>query len=450
MAFRNLFGKKEEPPVTPEDDEPAAETEPDEDAEAESGVAEWEEPADPDRQFRERAVAVIPGGSSTGSKQPATLYGAMSDLAPTHYTRAHGCVITTPTGQTLIDCTMALGSVSLGYADEGVMRAVLEAVANSPVSGLAHVSEVDVAEHLCEVIPCAERVRFLKTGAEGVAAAVRIARVATGRSAVVCSGYFGWHDWANEGQGIPSGVHAHVQRVPFDDLPALEAAIAAAGTDLACVVLEPVVERLPSDGWLAAARAACDRAGAVLIFDEMKTGFRLATGGFQSVASVTPDVAVFGKAMANGFPVAAVVGHADVMSAAGRTWITSTAAGESVALAAVSAVLERYAEVDVCESLARAGRQMRAAVETALVASELPGVTVHGLDQMWFLKFEDAAVETRFLELGATSGILFKRGAYNYAALAHDDEATLVEIERLASTVCVTLKEELEEEMETE
>ena len=441
MPFRKFFGRgNDEPAPAPPDDEVDA---PEEDAEYEEGIPEALPNEDEiDEDWRTRAAAVIPGGSSTGSKRPAALYGEATTTGPSHYLRATGCQIVTASERSLIDCTMALGAVSLGYSDDAVVRAVVQAVANGHVAGLAHVYEVEIAERLCDVIPCAERVRFLKTGADGVSAAVRIARAATGRSTVVCCGYFGWHDWSNSGPGIPASASMQVRRIAFDDVPELEAAVAAAGIDLAAILLEPVIERLPSAEWIAAARAACDRAGAVLIFDEMKTGFRLATGGYQQHADVKPDVAVFGKAMACGLPIAAVVGSAAVMEAAADTWISSTLAGESSSLAAIAAVLERYAEVDVCAALARVGGQMRASLESVIAASGAPGVTVAGLDPMWLLRFEDPLFETHFLERAASLGVLFKRGAYNYPALAHDDDEILAEIERTASTAFVEVLEE--------
>jgi glutamate-1-semialdehyde aminotransferase len=441
MPFRKFFGRgNDDPAPAPPADEVEA---PEEDAEYEDGIPEALPNEDEiDEDWRTRAAAVIPGGSSTGSKRPAALYGEATTTGPSHYLRATGCQIVTASERSLIDCTMALGAVSLGYGDDAVVRAVVQAVANGQVAGLAHVYEVEIAERLCDVIPCAERVRFLKTGAEGVSAAVRIARAATGRSTVVCCGYFGWHDWSNSGPGIPASASMQVQRMTFDDVPALEAAVAAAGTDLAAILLEPVIERMPSAEWIAAARAACDRAGAVLIFDEMKTGFRLATGGYQQLADVKPDVAVFGKAMACGLPIAAVVGSAAVMESAADTWISSTLAGESSSLAAIAAVLERYAEVDVCAALARVGGQMRASLGSVIAASGAPGVTVDGLDPMWLLRFEDPLFETHFLERAASLGVLFKRGAYNYPALAHDDDEILAEIERTASTAFVEVLEE--------
>ena len=391
--------------------------------------------------WRPRAAAIIPGGASTGSKRPEALFGARTGDLPTHFVRASGCRIQTADGRELIDCTMALGAVSLGYADEFVTHAVLEAASNGNVCGLSPALEIDVAERLAELIPCAEQVRFLKTGAEGVAAAVRIARAHTGRSLVIACGYFGWLDWSSDASGVPESVRADIVRVPFDDTDALVTAAGRAGERLAAIVLEPVIERLPSIEWIAAARRACDESGAVLIFDEVKTGFRLKPGGYQELAEVTPDLAVFGKALANGYPLSAVVGRESVMRAADDTWISSTLASETVALAAAGAVLEWHARAEVCESLAEIGAEMRTAVDSAIAASRINGVRTDGLDQMWLLRFDLPERENRFLELAVEAGVLFKRGAYDFASLAHDAE-TVAEIESAASTALVRLREE--------
>jgi glutamate-1-semialdehyde aminotransferase len=379
-----------------------------------------------------RAANVIPGGASTGSKRPDALYGADTDFGPTHFTSAHGCRLTTAAGVELVDCTMALGAVALGYADDAVTRAVTEVIQCGNVAGLSHVLEVQVAERLCAVIPCAERVRFLKTGAEGVAAAVRIARAHTGRSLVLGAGYFGWLDWWSEGPGIPAGAHADFRAIPFDDVEALEASVRHAGDALAAILIEPMVERLPSTEWLEAARRLCDATGAVLVFDEMKTGFRVRRGGVQEYAGVVPDLAVFGKAIANGFPLAAVVGRARVMDAARSTWISSTLAGEAAALAAANAVLDRHDQSDVCGALWRIGDAMRHAVTRAIHASGVTGVHVEGIAPMWFLRFEDEARRPCFLEGALERGVLFKRGAYNFASVAHDD-AAIARIEHAAA-----------------
>ena len=379
--------------------------------------------------MHDRAAATIVGGASTGSKRPEVLYGAAPPAGPTHYREAEGCTIVGADGATYTDCTMALGSVALGYADAGVTARVLDAVKRGNVAAWSPVLEIEVAERLCEVIPCAERVRFLKTGAEAVAAAVRIARAATARSRVVGCGYFGWLDWSSDAGGVPAAVQADYRPVPFDDIAAMEAAVADAGADLAAIVIEPVIERLPSAGWIHRARALCDESGAILIFDEVKTAFRLRTGGYQDLAGVAPDLCTIGKAMANGFPLAAVVGREEIMDAARSTWISSTLASETTALAAAAAVLDRHAAEDVCSALAAVGQSMRAAVRQALDASGYTGATIEGIDAMWMIRFADEADQSRFVARAIAERVIFKRGAYNFASLAHDEAA----IERIGS-----------------
>ena len=430
---------KRKPRPEPEDTPPEPES-------AADGVEEEtdaEEPPEGDvaaeEDWRERA-AIIPGGASTGSKRTEALYGP-EGIGPTHYVSARGCEIVTTDGRELIDCTMALGAVAIGYAEPALTDAVVRAAAQGHVAGLSPAREVHVAEQLCELIPCAEAVRFLKSGAEGVAAAVRIARTYTGRDHVIGSGYFGWLDWSSTGPGIPERVRADFTAVPFDDVPALERAVGDAGDRLAALVIEPVIERLPSEEWIRRARTLCDATGAVLIFDEIKTGFRLRTGGYQELVGVDPDVAVFGKAMANGYPLSAVVGRADVMDAARRTWISSTLASEGVSLAAAEAVIAWHERAEVCEALWETGAEMRAIVRRALAASGTAGIEEQGIDPMWLLRFDDPGRETRFLELAIDAGVLLKRGAYNFAALAHDDDV-LARLEHAISTALVTLREE--------
>ena len=387
----------------------------------------------------DRADAVLPTGASTGSKRVEVLYGGREHDLPSHFASAAGALITDVNGFQYLDCTMALGAVSLGYAEPRVTRAVIDAVSRGNVSALSDYREVEVAERLCGIIPCAERVQFLKSGAEATAAAVRLGRAYTGRERVIACGYFGWHDWCARAPGVPTAVRDFVTWVPFDDVVALEQA--ASGSDFATIVIEPVNERAPSMEWLRRARSLCDAAGAVLVFDEMKTGFRVAPGGYQEVCGVTPDLATFGKALANGYPLAVVAGREAVMNTARDTWISSTLASESSSLAAALAVLDWHEEADICATLAETGRDMRAAVDRAIVASGIAGVETRGIDTMWLMKWADPGQENRFIAHAMRTGVLFKRGAYNFAAVAHD-EATLLEIEAAASAAFVALVEE--------
>jgi glutamate-1-semialdehyde aminotransferase len=439
MVFRRLFERREAPPAdassTAQDDagvEVAAEAE-------ELAEEAPEDVADVD--WRARALKWLPTGVSTGSKRPAALFGSDDATGPTHFVRSMGCRVIDSSGHTYIDCTMALGAVALGYAEPRVTQAVIDATAAGNVAGLSPMREVELAERLCSVIPCAEQVQFLKTGAEAVAAAVRIARTYTGRDVVVASGYFGWLDWSSDAPGVPRRVREDVRRVPFDDLRALERAVEEAGAQLAAIVIEPVVERLPSPNWIARARGLCDERGAALIFDEIKTGFRLRPGGYQELSGVTPDLATFGKALANGYPLAVVGGRRELMQAARDTWISSTLASESTALAAAWAVLDWHEQAEICEALASTGRDLRAAVAAAIEASGVDGVTLEGIDPMWLTRFDDPARETRFLQLAASEGVLFKRGAYNYASIAHDEE-TIRDVEAAASAAFVALRDE--------
>ena len=440
MALNRFFGRRKdsttEPAPSPDTETAAEEAEDDSAFEPEGAPEDLDQ-----RSWRERADAVLPTGTSTGSKRPLALFGTDSTDTPAHFVTASGCRITDVDGNRFLDCTMALGSVALGYSEPSVVQAVIAAASEGNVSPLSRWREVERAERLCALIPCAERVQFLKTGAEATSAAVRLARAYTGRAHVVGSGYFGWHDWSSEARGVPQATRHFFSAVPFDDLSALDSAVERAGNDLAAIVLEPIVEREPSEMWLLRARELCDARGAVLIFDEVKTGFRVAPGGWQEVSGVTPDLASFGKAMANGYPLAAVVGRAPIMEAARDTWISSTLASESTALAAALAVLDWHDKADICATLAETGREMRAAVDRAIMASRIDGVTTWGIDQMWLMRWDDSARESRFLLRALDEGVLFKRGAYNFAAVAHD-EAALQEIESAASAAFVALMEE--------
>jgi glutamate-1-semialdehyde 2,1-aminomutase len=375
--------------------------------------------------WRARAADAIPGGSSTGSKRPEVLYGtrAPDRELPTHFERAEGCTLWAPDGQRYIDLSMALGAVAIGYADGAVTRAVQDAAAAGVVTGLPHRLEVEVAERLIELVPCAEQVRFLRTGAEATAAAVRIARTATGRSHVIGSGYFGWLDWCSDAAGVPDALRRDFTAVPFDDIAAMTAAVAAHEGDLAAIIVEPLVHDIASIEWLALIRDECDRVGAVMILDEIKTAFRIRTGGVQELLGVHPDLTTLGKAMANGLPLAAVVGRAAIMGAASATWISSTAAAETTGLAAAKAVCDWHDRVDVPARLVAIGTELRDFVSASLEEAPWIGVMAQGPAAMWRLHADVPERLDAFVACAAREGVLFKRGAYQFAALAHDTKA---------------------------
>ena len=271
---------------------------------------------------------------------------------------------------------------------------------------------------------------------------MRLARTYTGREHVIASGYFGWHDWASEeADGVPAAVRNARSRVPFDDVAALERAVSEAGDRprrRSCSSRSSSAP--PSEAWLRRARELCDASGAALIFDEIKTGFRVAPGGYQERLRHHPRPRDVRQGVGNGFPLAAVVGHAALMDAARRTWISSTLASESSALAAALAVLDWHEEADICGTLAETGREIRAAFDRAIAASGVTGVSTDGIDPMFLLRWDDPARESHFVRDRCAAACIFKRGAYNFAAIAHDEEA-LREIEAAVSGAFVTLAE---------
>jgi len=373
--------------------------------------------------WRARAAAVIPGGTSTGSKRPDALFGR-DRSGPTHITSAQGCRVTTADGATLIDLTAALGAVSLGYVHPGVTAAVQAAIARGPVAGLPFTDEVTLAERLTTFVPSAQSTRFLKSGAEACAAAVRIARTYTARSRVLGSGYFGWLDWWTDAPGVPRGAHADYAHLPFNDRAGWREALDAAGDTVAAIIIEPLVERLADIEWLRDLRAFCDRTGAVLIFDEVKSGFRLHRGGAQALLGITPDLTTLGKAIANGYPLAAVTGHADVMAATQRTWISSTLATELTAIAAAHAVLDVHEAHDVCGQLARTGAALRRAISEASLAAGTP-LGTSGHDTMFIIHWPDERTQDHTLAALRSHGVLAKRGPYQFptCAMTADDVA---------------------------
>jgi glutamate-1-semialdehyde 2,1-aminomutase len=381
----------------------------------------------------------VPGFTSTGSKRPEALFGnPPPDQVvglPTRVTRALGCRVWDDAGREYLDYVMALGAVALGYGHADVNQAAAQAMAAGVAGPLPPVLEEDLAEALARRIPWLEQLRFLKTGAEAVAAAVRLARVTTGRERVLGCGYHGWLDWSQGGEGVPGATRALYAEIPFNDVDGTRRLIREVGDHLAVVVVEPVVVIEPTREWLEVVRAETARVGAVLVFDEIKTAFRVALGGAAERYGVRPDLAVLGKAIANGFPLAVVGGRADLMAAVARTWISSTLATESVALAAARATLDVFVRDDVCGHLHRVGTRLLHGLHR--LYRKYPDLVtgVGGIAEMCFLHFASERVSQDVAQGCAARGLLFKRTAYNFVSLAHDEAA----VDRALETVDETL-----------
>lgn len=384
------------------------------------------------------AKQVIPGGSELLSKRPEMF---LPDGWPAYYARCKGARVWDLDGREYLDfATMGVGACVLGYADDDVDEAVIACIRNGSMCSLNAIEEVALAERLIALHPWAGMARFSKTGGEACAIAVRIARAATGRTRVAFCGYHGWHDWylsANigdssnlDGQLLPGLDPAGVPRelkdtaVPFfyNDLASLQA-LTVRFDDIGVIIMEPVRGHVPEPGFLAGVREIATRIGAVLIFDEVTSGFRVNLGGVHLTLGVEPDIAVFGKALGNGYPISAVIGRSAVMDAAQTSFISSTFWTERIGYVAALATLAKTERLDVPSHLVAAGRRIKAAWADAAAATGLD-VHISGLDALSHLELrgdDPLAAGTLFTQEMLDRGFL--AGASAYSTLAYDDAA---------------------------
>jgi glutamate-1-semialdehyde-2,1-aminomutase len=304
-----------------------------------------------------KSAAVIPAGSQTLSKGP-TQY--VQGVAPNFLVRGEGSHVWDVDGNEYIDYPMALGPIILGHCYPVVMEAVKRQLAQGMAFSLPHPLEIEVAERLVEMIPCAEMARFGKNGSDATAGAVRLARSYTGRDKIACCGYHGWQDWyigsTTFNRGVPKAVQQLTLTFEYNNLESLRQIFAEHPGEIAAVILEPIGIVEPQENFLQEVRQLCRQENCLLIFDEVITGFRLARGGAQEHFGVIPDLACFGKAMANGFPISAVVGPREIMKLFEETFFSFTFGGEALSLAAAQATMKEIAEKDVIKHLWEQGR----------------------------------------------------------------------------------------------
>ena len=381
----------------------------------------------------DRAARVIPGGTQTLSKGPSQYVDGVS---PKFLARGKGSHVWDVDGNEYIDYPMALGPILLGYDYPPVTAAVIAQIHEGTTFTLMHPKEVELAERLVELIPCAERVRFAKNGADATGGAIRAARALTGREHVIATGYHGYHDWyiasTERNAGIPRLHRELIHTVAFNDLPALDAALSE--NEIAAVIMElPGVE--PVDGYLQAAIDTTHRHGAVFVLDEIVTGFRYALGGAQELYGIRPDLACYGKGMANGYPLSAVVGTADAMAAFEEIFFSMTYSGETISLAAALATLDVIESEPVIEYIWERGEQLRAGL-LKLAQQVSFEVTLHGNPPRSAVTFGDGPdgapsdeLRALFLQEAHKHGVLF--GVPMFPTYSHSDE----DIKRTLSVV---------------
>ncbi len=292
------------------------------------------------------------------------LFFGEGETFPFFATEAHGCTVVDSSGRSYIDWVNGFGPVILGYRRPEVEEAIIAQLAAGPLMSLMHPVEIEVAERIRELVPGAEQVAFGKNGSDVVNAAIRVARAYTGREIILQHGFHGFHEWYTCSlpgvEGLPSVLKELVHSFPYNDLDALRERFDTFPDQVAVVVMEPVNTHLPEPGYLEGVRDLAHERGALLVFDEMVTGFRLANGGAQEYFGVTPDLACYGKALANGMPLSAITGKREYMDKLTSTAYGMTYRGESLSLAAARATLKVLAEEPVTERLAEIGAGVRA------------------------------------------------------------------------------------------
>jgi glutamate-1-semialdehyde 2,1-aminomutase len=351
-----------------------------------------------------RASLSIPGGVNTAKRRPRP---------PLCVRRGEGGHIEDVDGRRLIDYHAAYGAVLLGHGYPPQVRRVAEAIEHGVLFGLGVTeAETQLAEKIVSHVPCAERVLLCGSGSEATFHAIRAARAVTGRSKIVKfqGTYHGFHDYVARNflsrepfsAGVLKAALQNTLICEFNDLASVEQAFEASAGELAAIVVEPIVHNaaslMPREGFLEGLRSLCTGAGALLVFDEVITGFRHHLGGYQAIAGVTPDLATFGKALGNGFPIAAVAGRADHMERfctadGGDVWFAGTCNGNVPGVAAALAAIDILERGAVHEHIFRLGERMRAGLREVAARCSVPA-TVSGFGSIFVLCFMEGPLET--------------------------------------------------------
>lgn len=377
----------------------------------------------------DRAFQTIPLGTQTFSKS-VTQYPR--GAAPFFIARAKGSRCWDVDGNEYVDFVNALCAVSLGHCDTDVTQAVTDQLQDGVLFSLPHPVEIEVAERICDLVPCAEMVRFAKNGSDATAGAVRIARAFTGRDRIACCGYHGWQDWfigsTSRNAGVPRATSELTHPFAYNEPESLAALFKAHPVEFAAVIMEPMNVAAPAPGYLETIREMTHEHGALLIFDEMITGFRYAPGGAQALFGVTPDLASFGKALANGYPLSAVAGCADVMRLMEEAFFSFTMGGEALSLAAAKAALDKVKHQPVTDTLAARGRAVIDGLSQRIVrhgAADFAAVAGHPSWSFLILTpaggYTTYQIKTLFLQEMLARGVL-TLGTHNMSYAHGDDD----------------------------
>jgi glutamate-1-semialdehyde aminotransferase/spore coat polysaccharide biosynthesis protein SpsF (cytidylyltransferase family)/predicted dehydrogenase len=403
------------------------------------------------KAWLERAERVIPGSSQTFSKGSNQ---HVRGIAPVFLAKGKGCRVWDVDGNEYIDYIQGLLPNILGYADEEVNAAVTAQMAQGHSFSLPHPIEVELAERLTRLIPCAQKVRFGKNGSDVTSGSVRAARALTGRERIACCGYHGWQDWyigsTTRNAGIPLGVRALTHPFVYNDLASLQKLLEEHKGEFAAVIMEPVNFWPPVAGFLEGVKQLAHEHGALLVFDEICSGFHFGLGGAQKKFGVTPDLACFGKAMGNGFPISCVVGRADLMQVFDEIFFSFTFGGEVASMAAAMKVLDILEGTDALARMDANGRLLQEGLNAMAKQGGLQDrIKCVGYPFWSLIRFLDAEGKDSLLVRSLFSQECVKRGvlllATHNMTAAHDPLA-IEQTLRVYAEVCKTVAQWLTED----
>ena len=363
-------------------------------------------------QLLERALKAIPLASQTFSK---SLTQYPRGVSPFFIEKGMGAKVWDVDGNEYIDFVNSLAAVTLGYCDADVDKAVQAQMKNGVTFSLSHTLELEVAEKLIEIIPCAEKVRFAKNGTDATSASIRIARAYTGKEHIAVCGYHGWQDWyicsTTRDLGVPNGVKELTHKFQYNSIKSLEKLFQE--QELACVIMEPMNVEYPEDNFLEKVKELAHKNNALLIFDETITGFRYSLGGAQELFNVIPDMATLGKGMANGYPLSAVVGSNKIMKKVEDIFFSGTFGGETLSLAAANAIINKYKKEKVVDHFYEIGTYLLEQLNQIIDNENLGDIFWTSGHPAWsFLhikeqeKYNSFEIKTFFLQESLKRGII--------------------------------------------
>jgi len=384
------------------------------------------------------AKKIIPGGTQLLSKRPE-LY--LPDLWPSYYKEAKGCQIKDLDNNTFYDfATMGIGACSLGYANKYIDQKVLRAIQMGSMSTLNSHEEVEFAEQMLTYHNWAGGIRFAKTGGEACSIAARIARAYTSKEVILFCGYHGWHDWylsANlkssenldqqllkglDTKGVPQSLKGTAEPFFFNDIPSLEKQIKRNKGKIAAIYMEPVRSIEPKVDFIEFIRKICEKENILLIIDEVTSGFRENLGGYHMTKNISPDIAVFGKALGNGYPISAILGKKEVMDVAEETFISSTFFTERIGFTAGIETLNQMEKINAQEKLKDFGKKIKEGWGEISEKYKV-GIDVSGIDPLAHFDFkndENKEKMTYFIYSMLYSGFL--AGPSTYTTTAYSDK----------------------------